>query len=70
MPLNLNTIDEIIKALQLGQIAFDEAVRMILALKAQGNLSDQEIHDKTAGLVVEERNLLNELGNASLREDS
>lgn len=67
--LPLNTVDDILKALNLGQIAFNEAVRMLLALKAQGKATDEEIYEKTQRLIVEGRSLLDTLGNASLRED-
>lgn len=69
MALNLDTIDDILKALNLGQIAFDQAVRMILALKAQGKATDEEIHLKTKDLIAEYRDLSNQLGNVSARNE-
>ena len=68
MSLNLNTLEEIITALKLRTISFDQAIRMILTLKAQG-LSDEEIEEKAQGVVIEDRNLLNSLNTASLRLD-
>lgn len=64
-----DTIDKILKGLELGQIAFDQAIRMILALKAQGKLSDEELYVKTKGLIVEGRSLVDQLGNVSLQEE-
>lgn len=69
MALNLNTIDDILKALELGQVAFNEAVRMILALKAQGKLTDEEIYEKTKGLIHDGRSVIDSLGSASLHDD-
>lgn len=67
MPISLSTIEDVLKALELGQIAFDRAVQIILALKAQQGLTDEEVYEKTKGMILEGRSLVDELGNVSLQ---
>jgi hypothetical protein len=62
-------VEEILDLLIKGECSFDNAVRMILTLKAQGHTTDKEIELAVGDLVIEGRGVLHYIRNSSLHDE-